>query len=79
MQSIKECDVETINLVIVGGLEDALLSIFPKSRFQKCVTHLIRNVSKQVNLNDKKAFLSDLRLYLTQQIIHTIKKTPMPW
>lgn len=43
------------------GLEHTIACYFPRSRFQKCVVHLKRNVLKNVRHTDKAAVAADLQ------------------
>ncbi len=78
LQNIKERGVETVNLIIADGLkglEDAVLSVFPNVRFQKCVTHFKRNVLRRAKPGDKKAIAEDMKpIFETTDNTHTKEK-----
>ena len=61
--NLKERGAEHINLLVadgISGLEDSALSVFPKARFQKCVTHFKRNVLNKVRPSDKAEIAIEL-------------------
>lgn len=63
LYNLKKRGVENINLVVADGLpglEEVVLSIFPKSSFQKCVTHFKRNILYKVRSSDKPFVATDL-------------------
>ncbi|MEE1964624.1 transposase [Allomuricauda taeanensis] len=43
------------------GFTEAILSIFPKTRVQKCIVHQIRNSLKYIASKDQKEFMRDLK------------------
>lgn len=45
----------------ITGIEDAIKSVYPKSDYQRCVVHQIRNTLKYVNWRDKKELAKDLK------------------
>lgn len=46
----------------LSGFGDALETVFPKTRIQRCVVHLIRNSLKFVSWKERKAVAADLKL-----------------
>jgi putative transposase len=46
----------------LGGFEEAIGSIFPKTEVQSCIVHQIRNTIKYVASKDVKAVIADLKL-----------------
>ena len=44
----------------LSGFSDAIHSVFPKTRVQRCIIHQIRYSLKYVTWQDKKAFVADL-------------------
>ena len=57
------------------GLEDAALSVFPNARFQKCVTHSMRNALRKVKTNHKQVIVADLKpIFDTTDNTHTKDK-----
>lgn len=56
--------VEDVFIAAVDGLAgfpDAIHSIFPKTKVQRCIIHQIRYSLKYVTWKDKKAFMADLK------------------
>jgi transposase-like protein len=45
----------------LSGFSDAIHSVFPKTRVQRCIIHQIRSSLKYVTWKDKKAFTADLK------------------
>jgi transposase-like protein len=45
----------------LSGFSDAIHSVFPKTRVQRCIIHQIRYSLKYVTWKDKKAFVADLK------------------
>jgi transposase-like protein len=45
----------------LNGFSDAIHSVFPKTRVQRCIIHQIRYSLKYVTWKDKKAFTADLK------------------
>ena len=60
VQDILICSTDNLT-----GFTDAIHSIFPDTKHQKCVVHQIRNSTKFVSYNDLKPFTSDLKLVYT--------------
>jgi len=56
--------VEDVFIACVDGLtgfKEAILSVFPQTRVQRCVIHQIRNSLKYIPWKDRKAFVADLK------------------
>ncbi len=56
--------VQDIYIAAVDGLngfKDAIQSIFPKTKVQRCIIHQIRQSLKYITWKDKKAFTKDLK------------------
>lgn len=56
--------VEDIFIAAVDGLagfSDAIHSVYPKTKVQRCIIHQIRYALKYVTWKDKKAFMADLK------------------
>ena len=61
---LKNRGVEDILIACVDGLSgfsEAIHSVFPQAKVQRCITHQIRNSMKYVAWKDKKEFASDLK------------------
>ena len=47
------------------GIKEAIASAFPKTDYQRCIVHMVRNTLKHVYYKDMKAFAADLKtIYL---------------
>jgi putative transposase len=46
----------------LGGFEEAIGSIYPKTEVQSCIVHQIRNTIKYVSYKDSKAVMADVKL-----------------
>jgi putative transposase len=46
----------------LGGFEEAIASIYPKTEVQSCIVHQIRNTIKYVAYKDSKAVIADVKL-----------------
>ena len=44
------------------GLKEAIGTVYPKTEFQRCIVHMIRNTLKYVSYKDRKELASDLKL-----------------
>jgi putative transposase len=56
--------VEDVFIACVDGLtgfKEAILSVFPQTRIQRCIIHQIRNSLKYIPWKDRKAFVADLK------------------
>lgn len=47
------------------GLKEAIAAVYPKTEFQRCIVHLIRNTLKYVSYKDRKELAQDLKLIYT--------------
>lgn len=43
------------------GIKEAITAAFPKTEYQRCIVHVVRNTLKYVADKDKKAFANDLK------------------
>ncbi len=46
----------------LGGFEEAISSIYPKTEVQSCIVHQVRNTLKYVASKDSKAVIADVKL-----------------
>lgn len=61
---LKSRGIKSINLIIADGLtglEQVIAEVFPQAEFQKCVTHLKRNIVSRVRTKHKQEIADDLR------------------
>jgi len=72
MTELQNRGVKDIFIACVDGLTgfpDAIEAVFPKTRVQLCIVHLIRNSLKYVSYKDRKAVAADLKkVYSSQRI-----------
>lgn len=52
------------------GLQPALLQAFPQAKFQRCLVHVMRNITKQVRVKDRESILSEFKE------LHSVKDLP---
>lgn len=45
----------------LSGLKEAIAAAFPKTEYQRCIVHQVRNTLKYVPDKDRKAFATDLK------------------
>lgn len=45
----------------LSGVKEAIAAAFPKTEYQRCIVHVVRNTLKYVANKDKKAFANDLK------------------
>lgn len=45
----------------LSGLREAIEAVFPKTKTQRCIIHLIRNATTHVSYKDRKGFCADLK------------------
>ena len=43
----------------LSGIKEAIAAAFPKTKYQRCIVHQVRNTLKYVPDKDRKAFASD--------------------
>lgn len=64
LNEIKNRGVEDILICCIDGLQgfsDAIKTVYPEAKIQKCIVHQIRNTTKYVNWKDRKSFCKDLK------------------
>ena len=66
---LKNRGVKDIMVICADGLtgiKEAISAAFPKTEYQRCIVHQVRNTLKYVPYKDKKAFATDLKaIYLS--------------
>lgn len=63
LKSLQERGVEHVGLFVsddLKGLDGAISRCFKSSKRQKCVLHFMKNLSKHIRVDERKAFCSDL-------------------
>jgi len=69
LANLKNRGVKNVLLFIADGLkglENVITEHFPKSYFQKCVVHKMRNLENKVRASDKKAVADDFKMNVLQ-------------
>ena len=64
LQRIKEQGVEQVLLFIadgVVGLNNSIAKYFPKAKLQRCLVHVIRNLTHKVRVSDRKLISNEFR------------------
>ena len=82
-RDIRERGVESIGLMVADGLTGLDVIIgkqFPGAAFQRCTTHLKRDMMARVRHGDKKALAEDMReVFRTGDKEYTIKQGIQAW
>ena len=68
LNELKNRGVKDILIICADGLsgiKEAISASFPKTEYQRCIVHQIRNTLKYVSHIDKKVFASDLKKIYT--------------
>ncbi len=45
----------------LAGIKEAIEAAYPKTEYQRCIVHMVRNTLKYVPDKDRKAFAGDLK------------------
>ena len=64
LNSLKNRGVKDILIISADGLtgiREAIQTAFPKTEYQRCIVHRVRNTLKYVSDKDRKAFANDLK------------------
>ena len=64
LNSLKNRGVKDILIICADGLtgiREAIQAAFPKTEYQRCIVHQVRNTLKYVADKDRKAFANDLK------------------
>lgn len=64
LNELKNRGVEDILIICADGLsgiKEAIAAAFPKTEYQRCIVHQVRNTLKYVPDKDRKAFAADLK------------------
>lgn len=86
LNELKNRGVQDVMIICADGLtgiKEAIETAFPKTEYQRCIVHQVRNTLKYVAHKDKKAYASDLRsIYLApteKQGLENMKKVMEKW
>lgn len=75
LNELKNCGVKDILILCADGLsgiKESIAAAFPKTEYQRCIVHQVRNTLKYVPDKDRKAFAG---IYQAADE----KKNWMPW
>ena len=64
LNELKNRGVKDILIICADGLtgiKEAISAAFPKTEYQRCIVHQVRNTLKYVPDKDRKAFTADLK------------------
>lgn len=64
LNELKNRGVQDIMIICADGLtgiKEAITAAFPKTDYQRCMVHMVRNTLKYVASKDMKAFAADLK------------------
>lgn len=64
MNDLKARGVEDVLIACIDGLngfETAINSVYPQTKIQRCIVHIIRNCTRYVNYKDRKPFCADMK------------------
>lgn len=68
LNELKNRGVQDIMVICADGLtgiKEAISTAFPKTEYQRCIVHMVRNTLKHVSYKDMKPFATDLKsIYL---------------
>lgn len=62
LNELKNCGVKDILILCaddLSGIKEAIAAAFPKTEYQRCIVHQVRNTLKYVPDKDRKTFASD--------------------
>ena len=86
LNELKNRGVKDILILCADGLtgiKEAIAAAFPKTEYQRCIVHQVRNTLKYVPYKDKKAFATDLKsIYLAaneQQGHENLERVAEKW
>ena len=54
-------DIFTVSIDGLKGFSDAVLTIFPETKIQRCMVHQIRNTLRYMNYQDRKSYAQQLK------------------
>lgn len=65
MNELKNRGVKDVLIICADGLsgiKEAIAAAFPKTEYQRCIVHQVRNTLKYVPDKDRKAFATDMKI-----------------
>ena len=79
LNELKNRGVKDILIICADGLtgmKEAISAAFPKTEYQRCIVHQVRNTLKYVPDKDRKAFAADLKASIRPLMS---RKLWLPW
>jgi putative transposase len=64
LSELKQRGVEDILIASIDGLKgfsDAIAAVYPRTKIQRCIVHVIRNSTRYLSYKDRRAFIRDLK------------------
>lgn len=64
LNSLKNRGIKDVLIICADGLsgiKEAITAAFPRTEYQRCIVHQVRNTLKYVSRNDKREFAADLK------------------
>ena len=65
------------------GIKDAIAAAFPKTEYQRCIVHQVRNTLKYVADKDRKLFATDLKTIYNsatkEKALETLERVTEKW
>lgn len=64
LNGLKNRSVKDILIICADGptgIKEAIAAAFPKTEYQRCIVHQVRNTMKYVSDKDRKPFCADLK------------------
>lgn len=64
MNELKNRGVKDVLIICADGLtgsKEAIATAFPKTEYQRCIVHQVRNTLKYIPDKDRKSFTTDLK------------------
>jgi len=49
----------------LSGIKESISVAFPKTKYQRCIVHQVRNILKYVSYKDRKEYAKDLKAVYT--------------
>ena len=81
LREIKERGVEEVELMVgdgLVGLKEAIAEVYPKSKYQHCVLHAVKNTLTKVKVRDRSEIAKDLKeIYKARNKVEAINKLKM--
>ena len=86
LNELKNRGVNDILLICADGLtgiKEAIAAAFPKTEYQRCIVHQVRNTLKYVSEKDRKPFASDLKTIYNapteEKALNNLEKVTENW